>query len=59
MGLPPQSGVQIDDFPGLFAGTDPLDLPAGGAEEQVNVTCLVLGELQVRAGYRVVTFENP
>lgn len=54
----PESNVPINDFPGLFAGTNVLDLPIGGAEEQTNVTCVVMGELQVRGGYRAVTFEG-
>lgn len=58
MAQPPSTSVQIEDFPGLQSGRDPLDIPEGAGEEQVNATCVVMGELQVRRGYRQVTFEN-
>lgn len=58
MSQAPESQVPIRDFPGLFAGTNVLELPIGAAEQQTNATCVVLGELQVRSGYRQVTFEE-
>ncbi len=58
MGLAPKSSVDITDFPGLADNVDPRDLPPGAAEEQVNATAVVAGELAVRLGYRLVTFEN-
>lgn len=46
------------DFPGMMTNVDPRDLPAGAAEEQVNATCVVIGELRVRLGVREVTFDE-
>jgi hypothetical protein len=50
--------VMIVDFPGFFTNVDPRDLPQGGAEEQVNATSVVIGELRVRFGIREVEFED-
>lgn len=46
------------DFPGLITDIDPRDLPAGAAEEQVNLACIRLGEMQVRGGLREVSFDE-
>lgn len=48
----------VSNFPGLLTNADPRDLPAGAAEEQVNLTCVVEGELRVRQGIRPVVFEE-
>lgn len=46
------------DFPGLVTNVDPRDLPSGGAEEQVNLCSMVMGELRVRLGIREIIFED-
>lgn len=50
--------AEARDFPGMLEAADSDDAPAGSAEEQVNATSLVPGELRVRKGYRVVSFEE-
>jgi hypothetical protein len=57
MSEPAKSTVTLADFPGLIDNVDQRDLPPGGAEVQVNATCIRLGELQIRRGLREVTFE--
>lgn len=57
MGMPAQSSVPMPDFPGLVTATDPHDVPAGGAIDLVNATCVRPGQLLVRPGFRVVTFD--
>ena len=54
----PRTTVQMTDFPGMIANMDPRDLPPGAAEDQVNVCCILVGELQVRLGLREPNFEN-
>lgn len=46
------------DFPGLVTNVDPRDLPAGAAEDQVNITCVQVGELRVRLGMRETLFDS-
>ena len=58
MAEPPISQVEHLDFIGQYSDIDMRQLPPGAAELHVNVTCVIMGELQVRQGYRVVTFEN-
>jgi len=53
-----QQVVDIKDFPGLIVSLDPRDLPPGAAQEQVNVACIVQGELRVRMGIRQVYFDE-
>lgn len=50
--------VAAVDFPGLQTDQDPRDLDAGAAEEQVNLCCMVQGEMRVRLGMQEVTFES-
>lgn len=54
-----RAGVEINDFPGLMTNMAPAALPdaPGGATEQVNLTCVRMGEMRVRPGYRLVEFE--
>ncbi len=54
----PKASVMLKDFPGFMSNMDPRDIPEGAAEVQVNATCVVQGELQVRLGYLPVKFEN-
>jgi len=53
----PRQSVEIRDYPGLIANSDPEDIPRGAAQMQVNVISLVTGELSTRGGYRTVSFE--
>lgn len=48
----------IQDWYGMVNNIDPVDFPAGGAEEQVNVCSITYGELTARGGLRQVTFEE-
>lgn len=52
MARPPETRVQIDDFPGEVNNVDPADIPRGSARVQINLTSRVMGELNVRRGYR-------
>jgi hypothetical protein len=54
----PRSTVEAKDFSGLVTNADPADIPVGAAEDQVNCASMTLGELQVRLGYRQVTFDT-
>lgn len=54
----PRATVEMTDFPGMIDNMDRLDLPPGTANEQVNATCVAVGQMQVRRGMRQVTFEN-
>lgn len=54
----PRASVTLNDFAGLVTNADPRDLPPGAAEHQVNIQSARAGELTVRPGYRVVTFEE-
>ena len=49
--------VILEDFPGLVNNIDPFDSPPGAAEIQVNCCSILMGELRVRGGYRLVNFE--
>lgn len=40
----------------MVSNVDPRDLPAGAAEIQVNLSCIVAGELRCRLGLREVVF---
>jgi hypothetical protein len=57
MSYPAEASIPLLDFPGL-KDVDPRDLEPGEAEEQTNMCSLVMGEMDVRQGYRVVKFEN-
>ena len=58
MPAPPKQSVIINDFQGLITNIDPRDLPPGGAEEQVNACCIILGQLDIRKGIKEVEFDN-
>lgn len=58
MGQPARVSTEIRDFPGMATDIDPHDTPPGMAEEQVNVQSSRPGTLEVRPGYRFVTFEE-
>lgn len=50
--------LEIRDFPGMITAADPDDIPDGAAEEQINLVSLVPGQMQTRAGYRLVSFDE-
>lgn len=58
-GVVDRGEVICKDFPGLIDNVDPRDLPPGAADVQINCCCIVLGELQVRLGYREIAFDQP
>jgi hypothetical protein len=47
----------IIDFQGIAINIDQRDLPPGVAEDQLNLTCIELGEVSTRRGMLEVTFE--
>lgn len=53
----PKSKVAIKDFPGLYVGPDPIDIPTGAAVIQINVGSGKPGKIITRKGYCRVTFE--
>jgi len=57
MSLPAKNDIEMVDFPGI-QDVDPRDLEPGAAEVQVNACSLIQGRLDVRLGYRQVTFED-
>lgn len=48
----------IEDFLGLVNNVDDRSIPPGAAQTQINVTCVRMGELQVRYGVRELTFDS-
>ena len=57
MGISSRGDVVARDFVGLIDNVDQRDLPPGAADDQVNICCIVLGELSVRLGYREILFD--
>ncbi len=57
MGLEPQTTVEIRDFSGMASNFDPSDIKPGNSQLQVNVNGLQRGQLEVRRGIRIITFE--
>lgn len=55
---PAENRLEIRDFPGLIQQSDTHDLPNGAMREQTNLESNTPGQLSVRPGYRVVTFEG-
>lgn len=53
----PDGSVEMNDFPGIFLLTDPIDLPPGGGQDQLNLKSDQGGTLQVRNGMLVVSFD--
>jgi len=58
MGVGPKSVSQITQFVGLATNIDTLDMPAGGAQEQINVQGLRVGMLETRRGIREIEFDD-
>lgn len=53
----PATSIDINDFAGIFLLEDPVDLPAGGAQDQLNIKSDLLGTMQVRGGMLAVSFD--
>jgi len=54
----PKTSVVISHFPGLVTWTDAQDLPEGASNYQINAVATRPTELNVRRGYKVVSFES-
>lgn len=50
--------ITIDTWKGLVTNASPYSLPPGAAVTQVNLQCLVPGQLNVRPGHSAVTFSG-
>ena len=57
MGIPAETEVKIEQFIGLATFVDPVDLPPGGAQKQINVQGLRMGMLETRRGLRPIDFD--
>lgn len=51
--------IPINKWAGLVTNASPYAIPPGAAVEQVNLQCLVPGQLTCRPGMIPVTFANP
>ncbi len=58
MARPPETRVQVEDFPGEVNNADPADIPRGSARVQINLVSRIMGELNVRRGYRPAAFDS-
>lgn len=58
MGRPIAASVEHVEFAGMTSNLDKHDIPAGGAQMQVNVNIVQPGTLRVRGGLREVTFDT-
>ena len=58
MPQPARQVVEIRDFDGMQTAVGTLDAAPGAAEAQVNAACVKPGELTVRQGLRLLTFED-
>ncbi len=58
MGQAAKTRVEIRDFQGLSIGDDSIDMEPGQSDDQVNAVSVGQGSLEIRRGYREVTFEN-
>lgn len=54
----PKSRVEMRDFAGLVTNIDPGDVRPGTAREQVNLMSARPAMLEVRPGFRPVTYED-
>jgi len=51
--------IAITKWAGLVTNASPYAIPPGACVEQVNVQCLLPGELTVRRGLATVSFPAP
>ena len=53
----PDAVREFKDFPGIKLLEDPIDLPPGMAQDQLNVKSDVEGQLSVRGGVLPISFD--
>lgn len=53
----PTAMLQVNDFPGLKLLEDPIDLPNGMSQDQLNAKSDIEGQLSVRNGMLPVSFD--
>lgn len=58
MAKPPETHIDVDDFPGMIEAADDGDIPNGASSLQVNIGSRVAGKLESRRGIRPLTFES-
>jgi hypothetical protein len=58
MAEPARPVALAQDFAGMVSNADPRDIPPGAAEEQINLSTHIQGEMRVRLGIQAVTFED-
>lgn len=50
--------IVIDKWAGLVTNASPYSIPPGAMVQQVNLQCLVPGQLTVRPGMQPITFTS-
>lgn len=50
--------IEISQWPGQFSDADPLTIPPGAAQDQINMMSLVPGELSCRKGLQPIANAN-
>ncbi len=50
--------VEMRDFPGIILQADAHDIPPGAGQDQVNVRSDIQGQLTVRDGMKLVSFDS-
>jgi len=50
--------ITIEKWAGLVTNASPYSIPPGAAVTQVNLQCLVPGQLNVRPGHTTMTFSS-
>ena len=58
MGQQAKQSEPIRDFGGLVTNVERHDARNGTSPDQVNLCCIRVGEIRVRAGWKEVTFEE-
>ena len=51
--------IVIDKWSGLVTNASPYSIPPGSTVQQVNLQCLVPGQLTVRPGMQSISFASP
>lgn len=50
--------ITIDTWKGLVTNASPYSIPPGAAVTQVNLQCIVPGQLNVRLGHTTLSFSS-
>lgn len=53
-----QKRDRSDDFPGIVLLEDPIDIPPGAAQDQLNLQSSEPGQASVRLGMLPVSFDS-